>query len=107
MAVSWPCRLLPDFVLLRRRDSTDVIGTGLVPAHRAGRLLYDVPELTVRSWRQRFGDRAGLLTACLTAVATSVAQEADLNNGLTGTDRHQPLPRNPAPTRDDPAPERA
>lgn len=56
--------LLPDFVLSRRRDSSCAVGAAIlthagheVPA-RAVRLYERVPERTVRSWRQRFADRA-------------------------------------------------
>lgn len=68
--------LLPDFVLHRRRDSTDAVGAGLAPGPTTGRHLYaGVPARTVRSWRQRFSDRAELLTAGLAAVATTLAYD--------------------------------
>jgi len=52
--------VLPDFVVARRLDSTDVIGAAVaaaVGASVAGRgavLLAAVPARTVRSWRARF-----------------------------------------------------
>lgn len=68
--------LLPDFVLHRRRDSTEAIGAGVV-GHGAGEHLYaGVPARTVRSWRHRFADRADLLVAGLMAVAATWAGEA-------------------------------
>lgn len=68
--------LLPDFVLHRRRDSTDAIGAGLVGDADGAHLYAGVPARTLRSWRHRFAGRAELLTAGLIAVATAWAGEA-------------------------------
>jgi hypothetical protein len=56
--------LLPDFVLRGRRDSTTAVGaavlgpTGVVMPPGAEELYVGVLERTVRSWRQRFAERA-------------------------------------------------
>jgi len=68
--------LVPDFVAHRRRDSVEAIGAALAAAagtDAGGQLWAGVPARTVRSWRQRFGLRAELLTAGLVAVTTTLA----------------------------------
>lgn len=65
--------LLPDFVLHRRRDSTDAVGAALVG--RGAELCAGVPARTMRSWRQRFTGRAELLTAGLMALAVTWGDE--------------------------------
>jgi hypothetical protein len=67
--------LLPDFVLRRRRDSTCSVGAAVlerfavqIPGHAAA-LYAGVPERTVRSWRQRFSERASELSVLLRAMA--------------------------------------
>ena len=67
--------LLPDFVIRRRRDSTCAVGAEVLERFEveiptdAAALYAGVPERTVRSWRQRFGERAGELSALLNAMA--------------------------------------
>ena len=74
--------LLPDFVLARRRDSTAAVGAAvLAPAGVAlpegsARLFRGVPERTVRSWRQRFGERAVELSALFEALAAERGEPA-------------------------------
>ena len=60
--------LMPDFVLRGRLDSTAAVGAAIlapvgvsVPPGVEG-LYAGVPERTVRSWRQRFAERASELT---------------------------------------------
>ena len=66
---------LPDFVLARRRDSTAAVGAA-VPApagvglpEGSASLYQGVPGRTVRSWRQRFSQLAGELSALFEALA--------------------------------------
>ena len=67
--------LLPDFVLRRRRDSTCSVGAAVLERFEveiptdAAALYAGVPERTVRSWRQRFLERASELSALLNAMA--------------------------------------
>lgn len=66
--------LLPDFVLRGWRDSTASVGAAILPrlgieVPEAARTLYaGVPGRTVRSWRQRFAERAVQLTVRLDAL---------------------------------------
>jgi hypothetical protein len=66
--------LLPDFLLRNRLDSALSIGAAVI-AHaghrleeRAAALYLDVPERTVRSWRQRFAEKADELTKRFSAL---------------------------------------
>jgi hypothetical protein len=66
--------LTPDFVLSRRRDSTAAVGVAVL-AHLGHQVpvgatrFYDgVPERTVRSWRQRFRERADVLARQFAAL---------------------------------------
>ena len=67
--------LLPDFVLAKRRDSTAAVGAAVLAAAGVGlpegsaRLYRGVPEQTVRSWQQRFFERAEELSALFEALA--------------------------------------
>jgi Domain of unknown function (DUF6431) len=68
--------LLPDFVLRRRRDSASAIGAGVLSPSvdlcaGASDLYAGVPERTVRSWRQRFAERAEELSARFVALTAS------------------------------------
>jgi hypothetical protein len=66
--------LLPDFVLRNRLDSTSSVGAavlghaGLPLPGSATALFRHVPGRTVRSWRQRFGEKADELTTRFAAV---------------------------------------
>jgi hypothetical protein len=66
--------LLPDFVLNRRLDSSCAVGAaildhaGLQVPVGAAQLYESVPERTVRSWRQRFAERADELTRQFAAL---------------------------------------
>lgn len=66
--------LMPDFLLRRRRDTTTSVGAAILPGAGvelpacAAELYRCVPERTVRSWRQRFGERAGELRQRLEAL---------------------------------------
>jgi hypothetical protein len=66
--------LLPDFVLRGRRDTTASVGAAILPrlgieVPEATRTLYaGVPGRTVRSWRQRFAERADQLALRLDAL---------------------------------------
>lgn len=66
---------LPDFVLARRRDSTAAVGAAvLAPAgvglpEGSASVYQGVPGRTVRSWRQRFSQLAGELSALFEALA--------------------------------------
>lgn len=69
--------VVPDFVLRRRLDSVSAVGAGVV-AHagidlgeRATGLYAGVPARTVRSWVQRFAERAEQLWGLLAAVSVS------------------------------------
>lgn len=74
--------LLPDLVLLRRRDSVEVIGVALVAhaagdGHRqiAGRL--GVPAATVRGWLRRFRSRAASIAGFFTQWALVLIPGSD------------------------------
>jgi hypothetical protein len=74
--------LLPDELLVRRRDEVAVIGSALVAhaagdGHRriAGRL--GVPAATVRGWLRRFASRAGAIAAFFTQWALTLAPGSD------------------------------
>ena len=66
---------LPDFLLRRRRDTTASVGAAvLAPAgvglpEGSASLYQGVPERTVRSWRQRFSERAEALSVLFEALA--------------------------------------
>lgn len=67
--------VVPDFVLRRRLDSASAVGAAVI-AHAGVELpvqseaLYaGVPARTVRSWRQRFAERADELWGRLAAVS--------------------------------------
>ncbi len=66
--------LLPDFVLRRRLDSTVAVGAAVLaagghPVTSEAAALYDgVAARTVRSWCQRFAERADELTARFAAL---------------------------------------
>lgn len=74
--------LLPDELLLRRRDEVEVIGAALV-AHAAGeghRRIAErlgVPAATVRGWLRRFGARAAAIAAFFTQWALTLAPGSD------------------------------
>jgi len=68
--------LLPWFVVARRWDVVDVIGSALVMAvegwgHRRIARALKRPATTVREWCRRFRERAGLLAELLLARAAS------------------------------------
>ena len=80
--------LTPDFVLARRRDSTTAVGVAVL-AHTgyqvpvgATRFYDGVPERTVRSWRQRFAERADVLARQFAALC---AEWGDLPPWSVGT----------------------
>jgi hypothetical protein len=87
--------LLPDFVLLRRRDSAQAVGAAVLGAldvklpERATELFSGVSERTVRSWRQRFAARAEELRQRLDAVALTWRGELDfpVRDGPTASHR--------------------
>lgn len=69
--------LVPDFVLARRRDSANSVGAAILThagyqvPEGALRLYEGVSERTVRTWRQRFAERAGELTKCFGALSVA------------------------------------
>ncbi len=69
--------LVPDFVLARRLDSTATIGAALLQdagvelPDGATDLYREVPSRTLRSWRQRFAERADELAAILSAFCAA------------------------------------
>ena len=77
-ALCGPCgrseALIPHFVVRRRRDSVSSIGAAVLAScgvelpHGATELYRGVPARTVRSWRQRFAERAVELWGRLEAV---------------------------------------
>jgi hypothetical protein len=87
--------LLPDFILLRRRDSAHAIGAAVLGQldvalpKRAESLYAGVSERTVRSWRQRFAERADDLQLRLDAVALTWRGNLDLpvRDGPTSSHR--------------------
>ncbi len=69
--------LIPDFLLARRLDSTATIGAAVLqnagaalPENATG-LYAEVPSRTLRSWRQRFAERADELAASLSAFCVA------------------------------------
>lgn len=76
-----PCNrgeaLVPDFVLARRLDSTAAIGAAVLGyagaelPDGATELYAEVPSRTLRSWRQRFVERADELAASLSAFCAA------------------------------------
>lgn len=74
--------LLPDGLLVRRRDEVEVIG-GAVVAYAAGggyRRIAErlgVPAATVRGWLRRFGSRAGAIAGFFTRWALVLAPGSD------------------------------
>jgi len=66
--------LLPDFILGHRLDSATAVGAAVLTGvghpvpDGAQRLYQRVPKRTVRSWRQRFAERAEELTTRLGAL---------------------------------------
>ena len=74
--------LLPDALLVRRRDEVEVIGVALV-AHAAGagyRRIAErlgVPAATVRGWLRRFRLRASVIAAFFTRWALMLAPGSD------------------------------
>jgi len=74
--------LLPDELLVRRRDEVAVIGAALV-AHAAGvghRRIAErlgVPAATVRGWLRRFRARAAAITAFFSQWALVLAPGSD------------------------------
>jgi len=74
--------LLPEVLLVRRRDEVEVIGGALV-AHAAGdghRRIAEqlaVPAATVRGWLRRFRSRAAVIAAFFTRWALVLAPGSD------------------------------
>lgn len=74
--------LLPEVLLVRRRDEVEVIGGALV-AHAAGgghRRIAErlgVPAATVRGWLRRFRLRASVIAAFFTQWALTLAPGSD------------------------------
>lgn len=71
------CGIVPDFVVPGRLDGVEVIGAGIeemaagaTTATAATR--FDVPYTTVRSWRRRFAERAGILSAGFLAATVAL-----------------------------------
>jgi hypothetical protein len=72
--------LLPDVVLLRRRDEVVVIGAAIEAkvagvGHRRIAERFGVPKDTVRGWLRRFAARAGQVRACFTRWAVTLDPE--------------------------------
>lgn len=82
--------LLPDFVLRRRLDSTTAVGAAVLAHVRCDSgtettdLYGGVPTRTVRSWRQRFSERANDLTIRFEALRAEW--------GTGGIPRYEPTP---------------
>lgn len=78
--------LVPAFCLLNRLDAVEVIGGGLA-AGVSGRsdasvaAAIDVPTTTVRGWRRRHRDRAGLLVAGVSSVVVGLGGVAPRLSG--------------------------
>jgi hypothetical protein len=74
--------LLPEVLLVRRRDEVEVIGAALV-AHVAGdghRRIAErlgVPPTTVRGWLRRFRSRAAAIAGFFTQWALALAPGSD------------------------------
>jgi hypothetical protein len=78
--------LLPDFVALFRLDGVEVIGQAIEQmasgaTTRSAASTTGIPYTTVRGWRRRFAERAGLLTSGFLAAAVALG---DLVGLLTG-----------------------
>lgn len=79
--------LLPDFVVVKRAHSASVIGAALLGAsgiglpEGAGELYRDVPGRTVRSWRQRFAQRAEDLWLRFSALTVAWGGELPWTHG--------------------------
>lgn len=74
--------LLPDGLLVRRRDEVDVIGAALVAyaageGHRRIAERLGVPAATVRGWLRRVGARATVIAAFFTRWALVLAPGSD------------------------------
>ena len=74
--------LLPDGLLLRRRDEVEVIGAALVAhaggdGHRRIAARLGVPAATVRGWLRRFGARVTAIAAFFTQWALTLAPGSD------------------------------
>ena len=72
--------LLPEVVLLRRRDEVAVIGSAIVArvageGHRPIAERLAVPKDTVRGWLRRFAERAGRIRAHFTRWAVALDPE--------------------------------
>jgi hypothetical protein len=71
--------LLPDFVARARLDVVDVIGTAIeqvaagASTAKATAGSGGVPQTTVRSWRRRFAERAGVLALAVAAMGAAVS----------------------------------
>ncbi len=91
---------LPDFVLARRRDSTAAVGAAVPAPAGVGlpegpaSLYQGVPGRTVRSWRQRFSQLAGELSALFEALAAERSAPAHGAGSPAGEpSAHLPLTR--------------
>ena len=88
--------LLPDFLLRRRRDTTASVGAAVLPRlgakvpQGAEGLYAGVPERTVRSFRQRFAERADDLALRFDALSVEWGGSTALGS---------PEPSAPAPRR--------
>ncbi|MDA8265865.1 MAG: DUF6431 domain-containing protein [Actinomycetota bacterium] len=91
------CGIVPDFVVPGRLDGVEVIGAGIeemaagaTTATAATR--FDVPYTTVRSWRRRFAERAGILSAGFLAATVALcaieAAERAMRRRLGATAGH-------------------
>ena len=74
--------LLPDSMLVRRRDHVEVIGSALTAAaggevHRRIAKRLGVAESTVRGWLRRFRSRATVIAGFFTQWALVLAAELD------------------------------
>jgi hypothetical protein len=74
--------LLPEGLLVRRRDEVEVIGAALVAyvggdGHRRIAERLGVPAATVRGWLRRFGARATAVAAFFTRWALMLAPGSD------------------------------
>jgi hypothetical protein len=86
-----PCRVshavLPSFVTHGRLDAVGVIGAGLEAMAGSGATtagtaqLLDLPRNTVRGWRQRFAERAGLLLTGFARAAVALGEALPLLPG--------------------------
>ena len=86
--------LIPHFVVRQRRDSVSSVGAALLASYDielpagAAELYRGVPERTVRSWRQRFAERAGDLRGLLEALTAEMGGELAfrLSRGTSASD---------------------